>query len=73
MNIEARKIQFIQEFLKLQNMEVVSHLEMFLKIETSSPIKRFSIDELNIRIDKSEEDFKEGRLIDNSDIKLKYL
>lgn len=73
MNIEARKIQFIQEFLKLQNMEVVSHLEMFLKIETSSPIKRFSIDELNKRIDKSEEDFKEGRIIDNSDIKIKYL
>jgi len=27
MNIEARKIQFVQEFLKLKNEEIVAHLQ----------------------------------------------
>lgn len=73
MNIEARKIQFVQEFLKLQNEEIIFHLEKLLKIELKSPIKRLSVEELNKRVDKSEVDFKEGRIIDNTDIKTKYL
>lgn len=72
MNIEARKIQFVQEFLKLKNVEIVSHLQNILKIEVSNPLKNFSIEEFNERIDKSEKDFKEGRIIENSSIKEKY-
>ena len=33
MNLEARKIEFVQEFLKLQNDESVSRLEKILKKE----------------------------------------
>ena len=72
MNIEARKIQFVQEFLKLKNEEIVSHLQNILKIEVSNPLKRFSMEEFNERIDKSEKDFKSGRIIENSSIKAKY-
>ena len=72
MNIEARKIQFVQEFLKLKNEEIVSHLQNILKIEVSNPLKRFSVEEFNERIGKSEKDFKEGRIIENSSIKAKY-
>lgn len=72
MNIEARKIQFIQEFLKLKNEEIVSHLQNILKIEVSNSLERFSIEEFNERIDKSEKDFKAGRIIENSSIKTKY-
>ena len=73
MNIEARKILFVQEFLKLQSEEVISHLEKFLKIETSTPIRQYSTAELNKRLNKSEDDFKEGRFKNNSKIKSKYL
>ncbi len=73
MNIEAKKIQFVQEFLKLKNEEIVTHLQNILKIEVSNPLKRFSIEEFNERIDKSEKDFKTGRIIENSGIKAKYL
>ena len=72
MNIEARKIQFVQEFLKLNNEEIVAHLQNILKIEVSNPLKRFSVEEFNERIDKSEKDFKERRIIENSSIKAKY-
>ncbi len=72
MNIEAKKIQFVQEFLKLKNEEIVTHLQNILKIEVSNPLKRFSIEEFNERIDKSEKDFKTGRIIENSGIKAKY-
>ena len=73
MNIEARKIQFVQEFLKLNNEEIVSHLEKFLKIEVSTSLKPFTSIELNARIDKSESDFNEGKTISNIDVKAKYL
>ena len=33
MNLEARKIQFVQEFLKLQSEEIVSRLEKILRKE----------------------------------------
>ncbi len=73
MNIEARKIQFVQEFLKLKNEEIISHLQNILKIEVSNPLECFSIEEFKERIDKSEKDFKAGRIIENSGIKAKYL
>ncbi len=33
MNIEARKIEFVKEFLKVQSEEVISRLEKILKKE----------------------------------------
>ena len=36
MNLEARKIEFVQEFLKLQSEEVISRLEKILKKEKNS-------------------------------------
>ena len=35
MNLEARKLSFIQEFLRLQNEEIVSGLENFLRKRNS--------------------------------------
>ena len=72
MNIEARKIEFIQEFLKLQNEEVIAKLEKTLrkKIHQSRnrEIEPMSVQELNRRIDKSMEDYKNGRLTEASDL-----
>ena len=76
MNIEARKIEFIQEFLKLQSEEAISKLEKILKKEKDTSDERLfkpmTIDELNKRIDKSESDFKNHRFKTSSELLAKY-
>ena len=65
MNLEARKIEFVQEFLKLQSEEVVSRLERILRKEKDTSEERIfepmTQNELNKRIDQSESDFKNNR------------
>jgi len=76
MNIEARKIEFIQEFLKLQSEEAISKLEKILKKEKDTSNERLfkpmTIDELNKRIDISESDFKNNRFKTSSELLAKY-
>ena len=76
MNLEARKIEFIQEFLKLQSEEAISKLENVLKKEKDTSDERLfnpmTIDELNKRIDKSESDFKNNRFKTSSELLAKY-
>jgi len=76
MDIEARKIEFIQEFLKLQSEEAISKLENLLKKEKDTTDERMfnlmTIDELNKRIDKSESDFKNNRFKTSSEVLAKY-
>ncbi|SDY16258.1 hypothetical protein SAMN05444411_1452 [Lutibacter oricola] len=76
MNLEARKIEFIQEFLKLQSEDVVSRLEKILKKEnyTSGEIafEPMTQAELNKRIDKSESDFLNNRFKNSSELLAKY-
>lgn len=40
MDIQTRKIEFIQEFLKLQNDELIAKFERLLKKEKDSSSKR---------------------------------
>ncbi|PZU84717.1 MAG: hypothetical protein DI529_10900 [Chryseobacterium sp.] len=63
MNIESRKIEFVQAFLNLQNEELISQFEKLLKKakQSEKELKPFTIEELNERIAKSEEDFENGR------------
>ena len=72
MNIEARKIEFIQEFLKLQREETISKLEKILQKERKYSDSRkndtMSARELNKRIDKSMEDSRNGRLTEANDL-----
>lgn len=72
MNLETRKIEFIQEFLKLQNDEAISKFEKILEKEKERSNKRkiepMSAQKLNKRIDKSMEDSKNGRLTDANDL-----
>ena len=72
MNIEARKIEFIQEFLKLQSEEAISKLEKILQQEKTQnnnrKIESMSVLEFNSRIDKSMEDSKNGRLTEANDL-----
>lgn len=65
MDIQTRKIEFVQSFLKLQSEEIISQFEKLLnKTKKSNPeeeFKPFAIEELNERISKSEDDFENGR------------
>ena len=75
MNLEARKISFVQEFLRLQNEEIVIGLEKLLhkcKAElTDIEMKPMTMEQFNSDIDQSEEDFKNGRITSASDLKAK--
>jgi len=73
MNLEARKLSFIQEFLRLQNEEIVSGLENFLrkrKIELlENDLKPMSLEQFNKEIDQALDDSKNERIIKASDLK----
>lgn len=76
MNLEARKIEFVQEFLKLQSEEAVSRLEKILRKERKASDERIfepmTQDELNKRIDKSESHFQSNRFKSSSQLLAKY-
>lgn len=76
MNIEARKIEFVQEFLKLQSEEAISRLEKILRKEqkdsNETNFSPMSKDELNRRIDQSEFDFVNKRFKSSSELIAKY-
>ena len=76
MNIEARKIEFVKEFLKLQSEEAISRLENILRKEKNTSDERIfepmTQDELNKRIDKSESDFRNNRFKSSSELLVKY-
>ena len=74
MNLEARKIEFVQEFLKIQSEEVISLLENILKnenlnVQISEPMPEY---ELNQRINQSESDFKNNLFKSSSELIDKY-
>lgn len=76
MNLETRKIVFIQEFLKVQSEEVIARLEKLLKTERSPAeeklLKPISAKELNDRIERSESDFENNRFKSSSELLAKY-
>lgn len=75
MDIHTRKIEFVQEFLKIESEDIINRLENILHKENKNSEKEefepMSIDELNKRIDKSLKDSKNGRLTKASDLKAK--
>lgn len=72
MDLQTRKISFVQEFLSIQSEEVISRLEKYLKKEKitmeEKAFQPMTIEELNRRIDQSEQDSINGRLIESKDI-----
>ena len=75
MDLEARKISFVQEFLRLQNEESISGLEKLLrerKVELiEKNLKPMSMDQYNVEMDQAMEDSKNGRMIKATDLKAK--
>lgn len=66
MDIQARKIHFVQEFLRVADDELVNKLERLLRIERKKKLEEelgpMTMKEFNEIIDKSEDDFKNERV-----------
>ena len=79
MDIQSRKIEFVQAFLKLQSEEIISQFENLLKKKSANKVdkeqnfKPFSLKEINERIDRSENDFKNGKYKSTSELEKKYI
>ncbi|RZJ73535.1 hypothetical protein [Flavobacterium sp.] len=75
MNLEARKISFIQEFLRIQNEELITKLETFLQKGkadlANNEIRPMTNEQLHKDIEQSEDDFANGRFISATDLKAK--
>lgn len=75
MNIEARKLSLIQEFLRVDNEKIISALENLLRKSKSEDfeqnLKPMSLKQFNDEIDQALEDEKNGRLISSTDLKQK--
>jgi len=71
MDIQTRKVEFVREFLKIQNEELLTLMEKLLhstKKDAKNELHPMSVKELNKRIDKSMEDSKNGKLTKSSDL-----
>ena len=72
MNLEARKLSFIQEILKIQSERTISRLETILRKENTviefENIQPMTMKKLNQRIDKSLDDSKKGKLTEINDL-----
>jgi hypothetical protein len=76
MNIETRKLSFIQEFLRLQNEEIIIGLEKLLqKLKLESLEKELvpiSLEKFHSDIERSFADVKNGRIIEANALKNEY-
>jgi hypothetical protein len=73
MDIQTRKINFVQEFLRLRNTKLIEKLERILLEDKSKDyeanLKPLSIDNFNKMIDISIEDAKQGNGINARELK----
>jgi hypothetical protein len=73
MDIQTRKINFVQEFLRLRNIKLIEKLEKILledkAKEYEANLKPMSIDDFNKTIDKSIDDAKQGKVVNARELK----
>ena len=72
MDLQTRKLEFIQEFLKIQSEDLVLRLDRLLKKETSKidlkAKKVLTVEEMQNRISKSMKDSKAQKLTVSNDL-----
>jgi hypothetical protein len=73
MDIQTRKINFVQEFLRLRNIKLIKKLEKILLEDKANNyeanLKPLSIDNFAQMIDKSVEDAKQGNVVNARELK----
>lgn len=73
MDIQSRKIKFVQEFLKIQSEELIAKLKKKEKTNTyQQNFEPMTVQEFNERVDKSETDFTNGKFKSSKDLLDKY-
>ncbi len=75
MNIQVRKLNFIEELLRVSDEKIISKLEAYLKEEKKKSyekeLKPMAHKDFYAMIDQSLKDSKEGRVTSNTDLKKK--
>jgi hypothetical protein len=73
MDIQTRKLNFVQEFLRLRNIKLIEKLEKILleykAKDYEANLKPISLDNFNKMINKSVEDAKLGNVVDARELK----
>jgi len=76
MDLQTRKIEFVQAFLKLQSEEMISQFEKLLRTakqsESEKDFEPFTVEELNERILQSEKDFENNKFKTTTELLSKY-
>lgn len=76
MDLQTRKIEFVQAFLKLQSEEIISEFEKLLRnakqSESDKDFEPFTVEELNDRILQSEKDFENKKFKTTAELLSKY-
>ncbi len=75
MNIQARKLNLIENLLKISDVSVIEKLEYFISIEKNNQydrtLKPMSLNDFYEMIEKAKQDKIEGRVISLDDLKKK--
>lgn len=70
MDLQTRKLNFIQNFLKLESEKAISQLEKLLQkeVKSNAELKPMTMQEFQNRIEKSTQDSKKGRLTETDEL-----
>ena len=75
MNIQARKLVLIEEFLRISDESIITKLESFIKqekkISHEESLKPMSLNEFHEMIDQAKQDSEAGRVISHQELKKK--
>ena len=73
MDIQTKKLHFVQEFLRLTDENIIDKLDNLLQVErkkkATRELKPFTVQELNVIIDRAESDSENGRLTSGQELK----
>ncbi len=76
MNIESRKLLFIQEFLRIQNEEIVIGLEKALKQwkleQHEKELKPMNLEQFNNEIDQAMSDSRKDNVVKATELRDKW-
>ena len=75
MNIQARKLVLIEEFLRISDESMITKLESFIKqekkVSREMNLKPMSLNEFHEMIDQAKQDSDTGRVISHQELKKK--
>ena len=73
MNIQARKLNLIEDFLRISDERIIEKLESFIRIEKKKQyekeLKPMALKEFHEMIDQAKQDKAEGRVISHEELK----